>query len=563
MRTIPSALAALALFAPGMAAAQSHVEPLVFSREAVASQSAIASRAGADVLARGGNAVDAAVATAFALAVAHPAAGNLGGGGFLVVLAPDGRATSFDFRERAPLAARADIFLDGDGVYDSARHHRGLTSVGVPGSVAGLALAHHRLGHLAWRDLVEPAVLLARDGVVVSRGLAASLREMLPRFATHPPTLAQFSSSGVPLAAGDVLRQPDLARTLERIRDEGPAGFYRGETAARIVDEMARGGGLITLDDLAQYRAVERVPVRGNYRGLDVISMGPPSSGGVALVTMLQMLADDDLRTLGSRSAAEVHLRTEAMRRAFADRARFLGDADFVDVPLERLVSSAHANELRASVDPVRASRSTPSTFEWPRESDETTHLSVVDARRMAVSLTTTLEESYGAAVVVPGAGFLLNNEMGDFNPRAGLTTDGGLIGTAPNLIAPGKRMLSSMTPAILARDGRPVLVVGSPGGRTIINTVFGIIVEHADHGLPIQEAVDAPRLHHQWLPDRLVVERQALSRDTQARLEAMGHRIETRDGPQGCALAIAVRPDGALEVGVDRRRADTGAAGR
>ncbi|HLU50241.1 MAG TPA: gamma-glutamyltransferase, partial [Planctomycetota bacterium] len=358
------------------------------------------------------------------------------------------------------------------------------------------------------------------------------------------------------------LVQEDLARSLERIRDHGHDGFYRGEIARLIVAKMERGGGLVSAQDIESYEAVERSPVRGSYRGLEIISMGPPSSGGVALVEMLHILEGFDLRAAGFRSAQEVHWITEAMRRAFADRARYLADPDFVEVPIERLVSPEHANELRATIRPDRASRSAPDRFEWSAESTETTHLSVVDSDRMAVSLTLTLEESYGARIVVAGAGFLLNNELGDFNPRAGLTTEGGWIGTSANLAAPGKRPLSSMTPAIVASERGVELVVGSPGGRTIINTVLQVILNVVDHGQSMQQAVDAPRFHHQWLPDELVIERFALSPDSKSRLEAMGHRIRVRSGSQGSAMGIRVLRNGVLEAGVDRRRFGAGAAG-
>ena len=381
---------------PRPAGAQAPVAPNRFALSAVTSQSQLASNVGRDVLRDGGNAIDAAVATAFALAVTHPAAGNIGGGGFLVVLLPDGRTTSFDFRETAPGRATADMFLGADGEYDSRLHHWSHRAVGVPGSVAGLHLAHQRFGKLSWHRLVDPAVRLAAGGFVVSPGLSDSLAGVLDDFGKHPATLAQFSRDGKPLAAGDRLVQTDLARALARIRDDGLAGFYAGETARLFEEEMLRGGGLIRRDDLAGYRAVERVPVRGTYRGYEVIGMPPPSSGGVAVVEMLNILEEYDLRSYGFRSAPEVHLLTEAMRRAFSDRARHLGDADFVDVPVARLASKEHAAKRRRSIRLDRASRSAPDRFEWPTESEETTHLSVVDADRMAVSLTTTIEQPYG-----------------------------------------------------------------------------------------------------------------------------------------------------------------------
>ena len=528
----------------------------------VVSQDLHASEVGRAVLQGGGNAVDAAVATAFALAVTHPAAGNIGGGGFMVVMLEDGTATTFDFRERAPAASRPDMFLDEKGEYDRARHHFSHLAVGVPGSVAGLYLAHQRLGKLPWKDLVEPAVRLAAKGFRLSPGLAAELAGRLKQFRKYPATLAQFSKEGDPYRAGDLLVQGELAETLGRIRDRGAAGFYSGKTAELLAAEMRRGGGLINMADLRDYKPVEREPVRGTFRGFDLISMPPPSSGGVALVEMLNLLEETGIQTAAFRSPGEVHLLAEAMRRAYADRARHLADADFVEVPVERLTSKSYARTLAATIDLRKASSSSPTTFTWPAQGSETTHLSVVDSRKMSVALTTTLEYSYGSRIVVPGAGFLLNNEMGDFNPRAGLTTEKGLIGTKPNLVAPGKRMLSSMSPTIVAKAGRPVLVLGSPGGRTIINTVLGIIINHLVHGLPIQDAVDAPRLHHQWLPDKLLVEAGALSASTRAALEKMGHLVEQRSGKQGSAMAITVRRDGTLEAGCDRRRPDSAAAG-
>jgi len=536
--------------------------PYRASNGMVVSQDLHASSIGRDILKKGGNAVDAAVATAFALAVSHPAAGNIGGGGFMVVLLEDGTSTTFDFRERAPAASHAKMFLDKDGEYDSARHHFSHIAVGVPGSVAGLELAHRRLGKMPWRDLVEPAVQLAAKGFKISPGLAKDLAGRLKGFSKYPATLAQFSRAGKPYRAGELLVQKELAETLGRIRERGAAGFYEGKTAELLVAEMRRGGGLIELDDLRNYRAVERKPVRGTFAGFDIIGMPPPSSGGVALVEMLNLLEKTGVEKTSFRSPREVHLLTEAMRRAYADRARHLGDTDFVKVPVERLLSKDYARELSSTIDPGKASRSSPTTFSWPSRGSETTHLSVVDSSRMSVALTTTLEYSYGSRIVVPGAGFLLNNEMGDFNPRAGLTTDKGLIGTRPNLVAPGKRMLSSMSPTIVARAGKPVLVVGSPGGRTIINTVLGIIINHLVHGLPIQDAVDSPRLHHQWLPDKLLVEAGAITAATRLALEKMGHTVEQRGGTQGSAMAISVGEDGKLEAGCDRRRPDSAAAG-
>ena len=528
----------------------------------VVSASAIASRAGRDVLAAGGNAVDAAIATGFALAVTYPTAGNIGGGGFMVVRLPDGRASTIDFREAAPQAATPDMFTDSTGAYSARIHHRSHRAVGVPGTVAGFALAHRTYGRQSWRQLVEPAVRLAGDGFEVPPGLAHSLARLLPRVRDYPATIAAYSRDGQPYAAGERLRQPDLARTLARIRDQGQDGFYRGETARLLAAEMRRGGGLITEADLARYAAKERAPVRGTYRGYEIISMPPPSSGGVALIQMLNVLEGYDLAAAGHDSPRYVHLLVEAMRRAFLDRARHLGDPDFVQPPVARLTSKAYATELRRTIQPDRASPSSAAQVAQAYESPQTTHYSVVDASGMAVSVTYTLESGYGLGAVVPGAGFLLNNEMGDFNGRPGLTDSTGLIGTAPNVARPGKRMLSSMTPTIIARDGRLVAVVGSPGGRTIINTVLQVVLNHVDLGMSIEDAVHARRLHHQWLPDVVRVERDGLPPATVAALEAMGHRVQFGDA-QGTAHSILVNARTGARIGAaDPRDPDAGAAG-
>jgi gamma-glutamyltranspeptidase/glutathione hydrolase len=530
----------------------------------VVSQNAIAAQVGVDALRDGGNAVDAAVATAFALAVTHPTAGNLGGGGFLLLRSASGLAEAYDFREIAPAGASATMFLK-DGQYDSSRHHDSHLSVGVPGTVAGLHLAWKEHGKLPWRRLLEPAIALAREGFIVTDGLARSLREELPKFRRYQASLAQFSKAGTPYEMGDRLAQPDLARTLERIAEEGPPGFYEGETARLLAREMKAGGGLITEADLKAYRPRKRVPLRGTYRGYEVLSVPPVSSGGVALLEMLNILEGYDLQAKGMSSAAAIHLIAEAMRRAFADRARYLGDPDLnPGLPIDRLISKDYASALRKTIHHDRASVSSPSSFEWPAESTETTHVSVVDGERNAVSLTYTLEDGYGSRIVVPGAGFLLNNEMGDFNAGPGLTNRDGLIGTEPNLAAPGKRMLSSMTPTILARGGKVFMVTGTLGGRSIINTVLLTILNVVDFGLNIQEAIDAPRFHHQWLPDRLRYEPLGLSPDTLAVLATMGHALRKDTEAQGVAEGIVfdARQD-ILEGGFDRRRPDGAAVGR
>ncbi|MGH7651519.1 MAG: gamma-glutamyltransferase [Gemmatimonadaceae bacterium] len=528
----------------------------------VVSASTIASEKGRDVLAAGGNAVDAAIATGFALSVTYPFAGNVGGGGFMVIRFPDGRATTIDFREEAPAASTPEMFRDSSGAYSFKIHHGSYKSVGVPGTVAGFALAHQKYGKTEWSRLVDPAVRLAKDGFVVPPGLARSLSSTLNYFQPYPASIAAYSKNGQPYAAGEILRQPDLARTLTRIRDAGRDGFYRGETARLLADEMRRGGGLITEEDLARYEAKERAPILGKYRGYDIISMPPPSSGGVALVEMLNILEGFDLKAAGHNTPRYVHLVAEAMRRAFVDRARYLGDPDFVQAPLDRLTSKTYAAGLRESILPDRASPSSPAQVAERSEGSETTHYSVVDTNGMAVSVTYTLEYGYGLGAVVPGAGFLLNNEMGDFNGSPGLTDTTGLIGTLANVARPGKRMLSSMTPTIVARNGKLVAVVGSPGGRTIINTVLQVILNQIDFDMPIQEAVAAPRFHHQWLPDVLLVEQNGLPPETVSALEAMGYHVRMR-GMWGSAHSIRIDPvTGARQSAADPRDADAGAAG-
>jgi gamma-glutamyltranspeptidase/glutathione hydrolase len=534
-------------------------QPIRTKKGMVISASEIASQIGAGVLRDGGNAIDAAVATAFALAVTHPMAGNIGGGGFLVFRSATGDAIAYDFRETAPTGSLPTMFLKS-GKYDSEIHHRSHLSVGVPGTVAGLHVAWRDHGKLPWKRLVDPATRLAREGFVVSIDLARSLRGALEQMKPYLASVAQFSKGGVPYEAGDILKQSDLAGTLQRIAAEGPAGFYEGETALLIEKEMTAHGGLITRSDLRAYQARKRIPIRSMYRGHEIISMPPCSSGGIALVQMLNILEGYDLTSNGYGSAQNVHLVAETMRRAFADRAAHLGDPDFnPQMPIDRLISKEYAQRLRRTIDWNRASRSSPMTFSWPPASTETTHFSVVDAQRNAVALTYTLEQGYGSRIVVPGAGFLLNNEMGDFNAAPELTTDEGLIGTAPNLAQPGRRMLSSMTPTIVARNGRLAMVTGSPGGRTIINTVLLTILNVVDFGMNAQEAVDAGRFHHQWLPDRLTYERLALSSDTLALLRAKGHQL-LEGGNQGVAEVIVYDvTNDVLEGGLDRRQPDGG----
>ncbi len=538
------------------------LEPVRARGGMVVSANAIASQVGAQVLKAGGNAVDAAIATGLALAVVHPTAGNIGGGGFMVIRFPDGRSTALDFREKAPLAATSTMFLDADGKYSSEIHHNSHRAVGVPGTVAGFALAHERYGTGEWARLVEPAVGLAGDGIELSPGLARSLRGALRSMERYPASVVSFSRDGRPFEAGEIWRQPDLARTLGRIRDQGRDGFYAGETARLLAQEMRRGGGMITEEDLARYQAREREPVMGSFRGYDIISMPPPSSGGTALVQMLNVLEGYDLASRGHNQTDYVHVVAEAMRRAFRDRARYLADPDFATVPLDRLLSKEYAAELRSQIDPERASVSSPSDIQLPPESPETTHYSVVDADGMAVAVTYTLEAGYGSKIVVPGAGFLLNNEMGDFNAGPGITDARGLIGTEPNLARPEQRMLSSMTPTILARDGKLVAVVGSPGGRTIINTVLQVVLNLVEFDMSIQEAVNARRFDHEWLPDHITGEEGAFAPGTVQALQAMGHEVRLR-GTQGRTHCIMIDPASGERLGApDPRDPDGGAAG-
>jgi gamma-glutamyltranspeptidase/glutathione hydrolase len=530
----------------------------------VVSTSSIASDVGAAILKKGGNAVDAAVATAFALAVTHPTAGNIGGGGFMVVRMASGEATTFDYRERAPLRSTPRMYLDSAQNIVMARTRTGYLAPGVPGTVRGMELAHKRFGKLAWRDVVMPAVELAEEGFAMPRTLAGSLNSELRRMEPYPASVAAYGKpGGAQWAAGDRIVLADLGKTLRAIATDGADAFYTGWIADLIDADMRANGGLISKADLAAYQAKERVPIRGTYRGYEIISMPPPSSGGVALVQMLNIVENFDLKSKGRYSPETLHIMIEAMRRAYLDRARHLGDPDFVQVPVQRLTDKAYAKTLAQGIDLTKASSSlelgkdilTPPV---ETESEETTHFSVIDKDGNAVSNTYTLEGGYGSHVVVKGAGFILNNEMGDFNKKPGYTW-GSDIGTPANLIAPGKRMLSSMTPTIVARDGRPVLVTGSPGGRTIINTVFNIVLNVTEFGMNAREAVDAARMHHQWMPNTISIEgpTNGFTRPTVTdadfdKLRAMGHDI-SRAGGQGDGHSILVR--GGTAYGANDRR--------
>jgi len=553
----PNLLFALFLSVPCWPATQ----PTTFQHEAVLSADPYASDVGARILAQGGNATDAAVATAFALAVTHPQAGNIGGGGFLVYRDHNGKAQSYDFRETAPTGSKPTMWLK-DGKYSEELHHDSCLSVGVPGTVAGLYLAWKEHGSKPWKMLVDPAIKLARQGFKVTRHLDVAFNMMRQKLERHESTVTQFFKGGKPYSEGEMLKQPALALSLERIRDHGPAGFYEGKTAELIEKQMKKCGGLISRADLKDYKAIKREPVKGMYRDYEIIGMGPPSSGGVAIIEALKILAAYDLKKIGFETAQSYHLIAEASRRAFADRAQYLGDPEFSKVPVDMLLSPEHIAELLKSVDPKKASVSSLTSFVWPHESDETTHISIVDKQRNAVSLTYTLEAGFGSGLVVEGAGFLLNNEMGDFNAGPGLTDTQGHIGTAPNLAEAKKRMLSSMAPVIVTKGNKLFMVTGSPGGRTIINTVLMTLLGVIDFGLNAQEAVDAPRIHHQWLPDELRVEKDRLAKEMLTALSTLGHKV-VEGRPQGEAEVIVVNADNSLSVGVDRRWPDGKASGK
>ena len=522
-----------------------------------------ASKIGTLVLQRGGNAYDAAVAVQFALAVVLPVAGNVGGGGFLLYRDRNGSAGSLDFRETAPAAAARDMYLDKQGKVVPSLSTAGPLAVGTPGTVAGMALLHKQLGKLSWPSLVQPAVALAAKGFRLTEKEAAGLNRNRADFLKYNPssTPAYLRPGGNDWKAGDTLRLPELAATLARVRDQGRAGFYQGKTARLLLAEMKRSGGLVRQKDLDNYQPKWREPLRGRYRDYEVITMPPPSSGGVALLQMLQMLEPVDLAQAGYHTPLAVHYVTEAERRVYADRATYLGDPDFGTVPVQKMLDVDY-NHQRAGTIRSRG-RATPSTEVAAGqglpgyESTETTHYSIVDAFGNAVSCTTTLNGAYGSKVVVPGAGFLLNNEMDDFSAKAGVPNAYGLVGGAANAVAPGKRMLSSMTPTILTRGGKLALIVGSPGGSTIITSVLQTILGVVDYGLNAQQAVAAPRLHHQWLPDLVDVEAGALIPAAQDSLRARGYHLNPRQ-PWGRLDIIHLRPEGTLEGGADPRGDDT-----
>jgi gamma-glutamyltranspeptidase / glutathione hydrolase len=545
-----------------VALAPLQAETLHGTQGMVASRSDRASEVGAQILREGGNAVDAAVATAFALAVTYPSAGNLGGGGFMLIGLANGDVHALDSREKAPGAAHRDMFLDADGNVDRRLALNSLQATGVPGTVDGLLLALERFGTLSRAQVMAPAIALAAQGFALDEDLAGQFQQNLDSFRQYPASLAVFTKDGTAYAAGETWKQADLAKTLQRIADQGRSGFYTGETADLIVAEMQRNGGLITHADLAAYTSVWREPVHGNYRGYEVWSMPAPSSGGVLLIEMLNMLEPYDIGASGYGSAQTAHLMIEAMRRAYADRAEYLGDPDFTNVPAAMLTSKDYARTRFADFDPARATDSNAiGAGAWPEESAQTTHFSVADKDGNVVTVTTTLNREYGNRIVVPGTGFLLNNEMDDFSSKPNTPNSYGLIGRDANEIQPHKRMLSSMAPTIVTRDGKPVLLTGSPGGSTIINTVLQVLLNVLDHGMSAAQAVASPRLHHQWMPNNVRYENGALSDEVASALRSMGHQQLT-GGRFGIGDANTISIDNGMLEGVSDPRNAGGVAG-
>jgi gamma-glutamyltranspeptidase/glutathione hydrolase len=569
------------LFLFGSLATLSHHQPisitaLAASREPVrarhaivASTNQVASQVGVDVMKRGGNAVDAAIAVAFALAVTHPAAGNLGGGGFMMIRLKNGRTTAIDYREMAPAAATRNIYLDKEGklIEGEGGSLVGYRAAGVPGTIRGmeLALKKYGSGRLTWSQLIEPARRLAGNGFAVTYSLARSLRGNKDYLSEYPETKRIYLNNGNFYNEGNIFRQPDLAATFLRLQKLGPNEFYEGQTARLVVADMKRHNGLITMQDMHGYVAKERNPLRGTYRGYEIISMPPPSSGGVVLIEMLNILEGYDLKDTDWASSERYHLTTEAMRRAFADRAEYMGDADFVKVPVAGLIDKRYATQLRLTINKERASASEAVRAGRPAgyESEETTHFTVVDTEGNAVANTYTLNNSYGSAAVAKGTGMILNDEMDDFAAKPGTPNLYGLIQGERNAVAPRKRPLSAMTPTfVLRKDGSLWFTVGSPGGPTIINTVLCVISNVVDYGMNIQQAIDAPRIHHQWLPDELVYEPYGLSGDTQQALTARGHKL-AKPRYLGDAEGIMIEEKTGVRLGAtDPRRSDGVAVG-
>jgi gamma-glutamyltranspeptidase/glutathione hydrolase len=555
-------LIAIVLLLPTTAAFAALRDPVVARHGMVASTSDIASRVGVDIMKRGGNAVDAAVAVALAMAVTWPAAGNIGGGGFMLIRMADGTSEAIDYRERAPLAASRDMYLDANGKVIKGASTDGYKAIGVPGTVAGLMLVHKRHGKLKWSELVEPARKLAAEGFVVSPFLDGVFhdKDTLKKLEPWPESRRIFLRNGHGYTIGERFKQPELAVTLARIQTN-PRDFYEGVTARRIVADMRAHGGLITMKDLREYEPTIRKPLHGSYRGHEFIVMPPPSSGGIAIIEMLQILEKYDVGATGWQSARYLHLVTEVMRRAFADRAEFLGDPDFVKLPVSALTSPAFAEERRKSIDLERASKSSeiragdPAPFEKP----DTTHFAVVDSDGSMVSNTYTLNDWFGAGVTAKGTGILLNDEMDDFTSKPGAPNDYQLIQSEKNAIAPKKRPLSSMVPLIMLKDGKPWLAVGAAGGPRIISTVLEIVLSVVDFHVSLQEALDAGRIHHQWMPDEIYWEPNGTNPDSRAALERMGHKFHDKPLEHiSDANAVMIDPKtGLRQGGADPRRAD------
>jgi gamma-glutamyltranspeptidase/glutathione hydrolase len=525
----------------------------------VASAHPVASQVGVSILKAGGNAIDAAVAVQFALAVVHPAAGNIGGGGFVVFRDKTGQAYTLDFREKAPAAASRNMYLDSSGAVIPDLSFTGHLASGVPGTVDGMVRTHQRFGRLSWETLLEPAIGLAQNGVMLTRKEAAGLNRIKADLMELNPG-KDYLQRATEWKEGDTLIQTHLAQTLRLIRDQKRDGFYAGETARLLMEEMQRGGGLMTLQDLKSYQAVWREPIVAPYKNYRIISMPPPSSGGVALVQLLKMVEAYPLKRWGWNNDSTAMVMIEAERRVYADRAKFLGDPDFVKVPVGELISTPYLRERMQDFSFAKASDSQQiSGGKIPGyESSETTHFSIVDPEGNAVAVTTTLNGSYGSRVFVQGAGFLLNNEMDDFSVKPGVPNAYGLIGAEANAIQPGKRMLSSMTPTIIEKDGTLWMVVGTPGGSTIITSVFQTILNVMEHEMTMQQAVNALKFHHQWLPDKTVFEQNAFSPATIRFLQERGQNLEELQGTIGRMDAILIRKDGTLEGGSDPRGDDT-----
>lgn len=530
----------------------------------VATSHTLATEVALKVLEDGGNAVDAAVTAGFALAVTQPRSGNIGGGGFMLVSKGDGsEPEAIDYREKAPSGATETMYQDESGEVVQNRSRFTHLAAGVPGTVAGFAMALERHGTLPLKQALAPAIKLAREGFIVPQRFSEGLEQAKERLQRWPATLETFyKEDGSTWQAGERFRQPELADTLQRIADKGVKGFYEGETAQLIVDEMEKHGGLITQQDLEEYQPVVRNPVHGNYRGYDIYSMSPPSSGGTHIVQILNILEGYPIQEYGHNSAETIHYMAEAMKLAYADRSEYLGDTDYVDVPLKGLTSKSYAEELRQGIKPDEARPAGEIRYGQPPgyESPETTHFSVVDKWGNAVSNTYTINFSYGSGITVQGAGFLLNNEMDDFSAKPGVPNAYGLIGGEANKVEPGKRMLSSMSPTIVRKDDRNFLVTGSPGGSRIITTTLQVIMNVIDHGMNIQTAVSAPRIHHQWLPDEIRIE-QGINPDTVRLLESRGHKVVSKSA-MGAIQSIMIGEDGTLYGGADPRRSTSSATG-